>query len=128
MYCPVCMNNTLNFSASGVVHVILNDKQMDAGRFYYNLDNIDDPHFLEELTKKLEEFFRWYSNFQNKEAITKIQLCTSDVVCEEKCNVPMANRFSILDVLVSRKKIETILEKLSKKYSIQVHLGPKTSS
>ena len=38
MYCPKCFNDSLSLCGHGVVNIIINGKQMDAGRFLYNLE------------------------------------------------------------------------------------------
>lgn len=122
MYCPKCLNSTLNFNTRGIIHVIINGKQMDSGRFLYNLDHLDDPSFLMDLNDKVEEFFKWYSQFQNQEVITNVELCTSDVVCDNKCAIAIDLKFSIIDVMVRKKTLVKILEELSKRYGIKVDL------
>ena len=121
MYCPKCLNNSLHINSRGVMHIIVNGKQMDAGRFLYNLDK-DKGQFFKDLTVKLEEFFQWYSNFQNVQTITKIEISTSDVACDDRCHIPINNRFSIVDEVISSKEITKILDKLGESYSLEVQL------
>ncbi|EQC49864.1 hypothetical protein M899_2602 [Bacteriovorax sp. BSW11_IV] len=123
MYCPKCFNSSLNFNTRGIIHVIINGKQMDSGRFLYNLDHLDDPQFLNDLKDKVEEFFKWYSQFQNQEVITTVELCTSDVVCENKCAIAIDQKFSILDVMVRKQTLIKILNDLSSKYGVKVELA-----
>ena len=122
MYCPKCFNPTLKLASSGVVDVIINKKQMDAGRFLYNLTTQRQDQISRDFTKKLEEFFLWYSTFQNKEPITNIALTSSDFICEEGCRVGMNQKFSIVDILIAKNIIETKLNELGKKYKLEIKL------
>lgn len=121
MYCPKCLNNSLHVNSRGVMHIIINGKQMDAGRFLYNFDK-DKTSFLRDLQQKLEEFFKWYSNFQNVEPITRIEICTSDVICENKCPIPINHRFSIINEVVSSKEVQKELMKYAQKYNMEIEL------
>ena len=123
MYCPICFNDSLNLSQSGVVHLIINGKQMDAGRFLFNLE---DEKRKQETTKalitKVREFFQWYSNFQNKEPISVIELVSSDFSCDTGCVVPSTNKYSIIDVVVERSELEKILKEEGDKYLLEIKL------
>lgn len=121
MYCPKCLNNSLYLNSRGVIHIIVNGKQMDAGRFLYNFDK-DKQSFIKDLTAKLEEFFRWYSGFNNVETITNVEICSSDVSCENKCSIPINNRFSVVEFAISAKEVKAILEKLGQKYGLEIEL------
>jgi hypothetical protein len=103
------------------MHIIVNGKQMDAGRFLYHLDKGEDA-FYSDLKKKLAEFFQWYSGFQNVESITKVEIATSDVTCENKCKLPINNKFSVIDAVIPVKKLKTVLEELGEQYGLTIHL------
>ena len=122
MYCPKCLNNTLRLSSRGVINLIINGKQMDAGRFLYNIQSMDKREILAELSLKIEEFFKWYSNFRNQTAIEVVELITSDMQCEEGCNLPLNHRISIVDVLISSKDLSAILGRLAEKYDMQIEI------
>jgi len=122
MYCPKCFNNNLSICSHGVIHLIVNGKQMDAGRFLYNLKKEDLPEIQKSFHLKLEEFFEWYSNFKNKQAITKIEVCSGDFVCENGCHIDINSRFSVIDVLISKKSIINFLNDLGIKYKLHIEL------
>lgn len=122
MYCPKCFNSSLHFNTRGIIHVIINGKQMDSGRFLYNLDHLDDPQFLSDLKDKIEEFFKWYSHFQNQEVITSVELCTSDVICDNKCTISIDQKFSILDIMIRKSTLLKILDDLSRKHRLKIEL------
>ena len=70
----------------------------------------------------MEEFFKWYSNFQNKDPIKEVQIVSSDFNCEEKCKLDLGLKFSILDILIPYDEVEKILTDLGKKYKMQIKI------
>ena len=50
-YCPSCFSNTKQMKISGIVHVVINDMQMDAGRILFNLKQ-DREIALKDLKEK----------------------------------------------------------------------------
>lgn len=121
MYCPKCFNNSLHINSRGVMHIIINGKQMDAGRFLFNFEK-DKSTFIKDLKVKLEEFFKWYSGFQNIEAITKMEICTNDVSCDSKCSISLNNKFSVVNEAISQKELNIILAKYSEIYGLEIEL------
>lgn len=122
MYCPKCFNNTLLLAKSGVVNVVINGKQMDAGRFLYNLNSHRKERITKDLEQKLEEFFEWYSGFQNREPITNISLSSGDFVCEQGCRLGLNLKFSVIDILIPKKKLQEKLNHLGEKYKMQIEI------
>lgn len=119
MYCPTCFNNTLRLSSKGVLQVVINGKQMDAGRILYNVDG-HEKDMLSDLKKKIEEFFRWYSNFKNKDPIQMIELMTSDMKCDNQCKIPVGLRIDVVDLLIESTTIKKIMQDLSEKYKMKI--------
>lgn len=122
MYCPMCLNDTLSMRDRGVIHLIVNGKQMDTGRFLYNILKESPEELNENFEKKLEEFFRWYSNFQNKDPIQYIHICSSDFRCEKGCGIHLGNKYSVVDVLIPREVVLEKLEILGEKYDMIIEL------
>ena len=122
MYCPVCLNNSLKISSRGVVHLRINGKQMDTGRFLYNIDRESKEVLLQNFRDKIEEFFRWYSSFQNIKPIQTIDICSSDYICENGCIIPVNKKCSVIDVLLSKKIVKEIFEEFGEKYRIEIEL------
>ena len=120
LYCPSCFNNTLTLSKNGVVHIIINGKKMDTGRFLYSLERGREEALYKDLRLKVGEFFEWYSNFQNREPIKKVELVSYDMNCENGCRFNPGQNFSIIDVLIPKAKIATILKELGKKYALEI--------
>lgn len=122
MYCPKCFNNTLKLSSKGVVNVVINGKQMDTGRFLFNLNNRKTDQITKDLEAKIEEFFKWYSGFQNREAIKSIELSSGDFFCESGCHLGLNQKFSVVDVLIPQKLLMTKLKTLGEKYQMAIQL------
>ena len=123
MYCPKCFNNTLKICSKGVIQIVINGKQMDAGRFLFNINDKDkNNEFLINLTTKIREFFDWYSQFQNKEPITIVELSTSDVQCVDGCAIAHTIKTSIIGQLISTKQVLKILREESSKYELTIQL------
>ena len=122
MYCPKCFNHSLSLKSRGVIHLIINERQMDAGRFLFNLEDQTGEQFIESLETKINEFFAWYSNFQNKSDIEIVQILTEDMICENKCNIPLGTKFSVIDIIITKKKVLGILKKLGEKYKMTISL------
>lgn len=123
MYCPVCFSNTLQMSPSGVIHLMINNKEMDAGRFLYNTQKESSDKIKDKLFKKVEEFFKWYSSFQNKEPISKLFIYSSDFVCTKKCKMPIGTKFQVLDIMFDLEKIQPDLEELAYKYELELEIA-----
>jgi len=121
-YCPVCLNCALSLASHGVINISINGKQMDTGKFLYNLSKESRETIREGLKVKIEEFFKWYSSFQNIEPIKKVRLYSSDFYCENKCKIPLSKKLSIADVLLSRKELFVILQELGTKYKMTLQL------
>lgn len=119
MYCPKCFNNTLHLAPRGVLQVVINGKQMDAGRLLYNMDG-KEGEMLRDLRVKIEDFFKWYSNFKNKEPIQLIELMTSDMKCDNKCSIPGGLRLDVVDLLIDSTTIKNIMLELSTKYKMTI--------
>jgi hypothetical protein len=95
---------------------------MDAGRFLYNLKDQSQDELIQELSQKIEEFFKWYNNFKNKQDIELIELSTTDVYCENKCSLGLTHRISVIDILISTKLLAELLEDIGKKYNMTIKI------
>lgn len=122
MYCPVCFSDTLFVGHRGVVNLIINGKQMDAGRFLFRVEDERRETVKAELKRKLEEFFKWYSNFQNKDPIKKIELFSSDFSCEAGCKMPLNYRQSVVDILITSAELRNMLTEMGAKYKLEIKL------
>ncbi len=123
MHCPKCFNDCMKMSSRGVVHIIINGMQMDTGRFLFNLSKESEEEVRENFKAKLEEFFKWYSNFQNKDPIKVMELLSSDFACEEKCKLDLGMRFSVLGILIPYEEAEEVVKELAQKYKMTIQLS-----
>jgi hypothetical protein len=121
-YCPICLNNTLTLSSRGIVHISINGLHRDTGRFLFNTSKESPEEIASNFKKKLDEFFMWYSTFQNQDPIKLLSAVTSDFVCDNGCIIPMENKSSIIGILIPEDKVMKIVNKLCEKYCMKVAL------
>ncbi|MGB0454887.1 MAG: hypothetical protein ACPGJV_14350 [Bacteriovoracaceae bacterium] len=119
-YCPACYNPALQLKSRGVIELIVDDKQMDSGRFLFNSE-MNEREVEKHLVKKIEEFMRWYSNFNNKKPIEKISILTNAIACTNKCSLPISFKGSVLDYLLDRKKVMEMIKKSADANGIELH-------
>lgn len=122
MYCPICLNNTLNVNSRGVVHLVVNGKKMDSGRFLFNFNDMSKDEFLQSFIAKVESFFKWYSNFENKEPIAIVELFTNDIACLDSCKIPIGHYVSVIDLLVNKETLKNLLNEHAQKYQMTIEL------
>jgi len=122
MYCPKCLNNSLRINAKGVVDMTINGKKRDSGRFIFHTDQSEQEAMLKDLEIKCEEFFQWYSQFQNKEPISRLELNTSDVKCENGCRFSARDKFSVINNIIDAKTIKEIVDRVGSKYNLTIEL------
>ena len=123
MYCPVCLNDTLFMHTKGTIFIKINRQTMSTSHFLYNLSKEDEQDILEHLSIKLDEFLSWYSNFQNKEKISKVEVISSNFACDKRCKLPNEARFSIIGSLVSKRVFIKLLMSVAKKHGLSVDLN-----
>lgn len=122
MYCPKCLNDSLLVSPKGVITLILNGKQMNNGRFLYNIERDDFSEFNRALREKIDEFFKWYENFQNRDPIHTVEVCSSDFVCSNGCAIGVHETFSVVDLLISYKDLVKMIKEEADKFGVGVEL------
>ncbi len=120
-YCPKCLNESLSLRPRGVIHVAVNGKMMDAGKLLFHLEK-DPEETKAEIHKKLEEFFAWYSGFNNKAPISQISLLTSDFFCAQGCPMSVRQSYSIVDLLIPFVEIKEMARELGEKYQLDVEI------
>ena len=119
-YCPKCFHKSLCIQEKGVVHIIINGKQMEKGRFFYKVSEGDNNLLL--FKEKFEDFFQWYSGFKNIDPVTTVNLVTKKGYCTKKCKFESDLLFSVMDILISSEKVNELLVSLGKKYGIGINL------
>ena len=121
-YCPICFNDTLVIKEQGKVDIYINGKHRNTGQFLFNLNNQDSEDIREILLEKLNDFFKWCGDFNNKEAITKIDIVSTDFICDGGGSIPSSFKPSIIDVLVPLEEYQEMVESLAKKFSIELDI------
>lgn len=121
MYCPVCFNDTLKLKSSGVIQLIINGKQMDAGRFLYSTGE-QRSEMVNQARRKIEDFFKWYSNFKNQEPIQKVQMLCGDITCDSGCRIPLGIKVSVVGILFTTEEVRQTLDQMAKKYNMVIEL------
>ena len=123
MYCPVCLNQSLTVSSQGVVHVVINGKQRDNGRFLFSMLPKDQKKLVNDFKTKVDEFFQWYTGLANHGPIAKVELLTSDMKCKKGCRFPTQSRFSAVNVILSEGLIAQIVQEYGQKHGVMVKLS-----
>lgn len=122
LYCPACMNDTLTIQPRGTVDIIINGMQRDTGRFLYNISKDSKDEIYDRFKDKLDDFFRWYSNFQNQETVSQVDIISADFKCENGCRLEIGFKASVIDVLIPSKVLNETLAELSEDFGIEVDL------
>lgn len=122
MYCPVCLNDTLKIASSGVVKFSFNGKSKSTSQFYYNMAQDRDKELLEKIDEVVKDYFVYYSGFQNKETIKKVEATSIDFVCSNKCVLNVNHRVDVIGLLFSKEEIRSALTKMGQKYGVDVQL------
>jgi hypothetical protein len=122
MYCPICFNDTLKISSSGVVKFTFNGKSKSTSQMFYNLAQDKDIDLLKKLNEVVEDYFSYYSNFQNKDPIKYIEAFSIDFKCSQKCVIDLSNKVNVIGVLFSLQEIKQAVVELGKKYQVPLDL------
>ena len=88
----------------------------------YNLEDQRVDQIQSTMREKLEEYFQWYSEFQNKKPLEKIDLVSDDFACENGCGGENLGKFSVVGVLFSEKYFKNLIEELASEYDIPLDL------
>ncbi len=121
-YCPKCFNSSIHIADKGVSQVVINNLKMDRGQFLFNIPKESPQEIEQRILTKLEEFFKWYKNFQNREPIKYVQLSSADFICERGCKLPMNSQYSIVGSLINEIKLHKFLAEMGQKYSMDIRL------
>ena len=96
-----------------------NGKAKATSQFFYNLKQ-DDPSDIDEKVKKtIRDYFIWYSNFQNKDVITNVEMVSSDFKCSTGCVLNSSHRLNTIDILIAKEKLAEIIASEGKRAQIQ---------
>ena len=100
-----------------------NGKSKSTSQFYFNLKEDSEIKTSEKLQATIEEYFEYYSNFQNKIPIKEIEAYSIDFKCSNKCAISMSNKMSVINLVFHAKTLSLALEAAAKKFEIA--LDPK---
>ncbi len=121
-YCPSCFSPTLTLKSTGIVQLIINGKKMDSGRFMY--DRRKSPQELKELLlEKLDDFFKWYSKFNNILPITEFELNSNNFECTHHCIIKPNFQISVIGILIPKETVLEAVYQKGKEYNIEVNLS-----
>lgn len=96
---------------------------MDTGRYLFNLKTDSEEQIRESLLKKAEEFFKWYSNFQNRDPISRLSIHSSDFLCTKGCAIPVNSQISVIGVLYPEEDVSSMFYDLGVKYGLDVRIS-----
>jgi hypothetical protein len=125
MYCPVCLNDTLKIRSSGVVKLSFDGLAKNTSQFTYNLKQDNNKLLKFKLREKVEEFCKWYSLFQNKSPLKKIEVFSADFECENNCAIDVQNRMSVIGQIYFAEEVIKIVKEEAAKYDIPVEATEK---
>jgi hypothetical protein len=120
--CPVCFENSLVLNNNGVIQVFVNDRSMNNNRVLFRLPKDNSKVLIKNIMPKIEDYYKWYGTFTNKEPIKKIDLVTTDYTCSNKCRIPGAHLVDIKGSLIDARMFKLTLMELTKKYGFNLRL------
>lgn len=89
---------------------------------FYNLAQDKDTDLLNKLEEVIEDYFLYYSKFQNKDPIKYIEAYSIDFKCFHKCVITLTNKVNVIGVLFSLNEIQDVIKKCAAKYQIPLEL------
>lgn len=98
-------------------------KSKSTSQFFFNLKEDSEQKTSEKLNHVIEDYFEYYSNFQNKEPIKEVEAFSVDFKCSNKCGMSFANKISVINLVFHQKTLSLLLESAAKKYNLT--LNPK---
>lgn len=120
MYCPICFNDTLKIASSGVVKMTFNGKSKATSQFYFNLKEDNEEKTSEKLLATIEDYFEYYSQFQNKNPIKEIESYSIDFKCTNKCGINISNKMSVINLVFHLETLKLMLQRAADKYNVEL--------
>ncbi len=128
MYCPKCFSDTLSIHSRGVARVLFNGKQMDTSQFLFNVKRDSNDALKSKLRQKISEFFKWYSEFQNKSLIKSFEVYSQDFVCKNGCKLDLTTKFSLIGLIFDHDDVVDMITEEAEKYKIPIDLTAISSN
>lgn len=123
MYCPVCFNSTLLPASNGVIKVTFNGKSKATSQLFYNTAEESAEDIYEKVRLVAQDYFCWYSEFQNQDTITNVSFYSADFVCKNKCKLTNQHRLNMVGTFLDPKLIYEIINTEGKKFNIKIDLN-----
>lgn len=121
LYCPMCFNYTLSINSHGVIFVKINKVGLDNGRFLFNTTKESPSEIYKQFRTQIQNFFKWYSSFHNREEIEIVEIYTHDVSCSDGCPAGVGQRHSVIPHLIPEERAREIIDEEGKKYKLELN-------
>ncbi len=123
MYCPVCFQNTMKIRSSGVIKLSFNGKSRNTSLYTYNLQKETTEQLNAKLREKIVDFFRFYSEFNNKTPIKNFEAYSADFMCTNSCKIDvMSTKVSVVGIVYPIALVRAMLQEEGKKFGIEIEL------
>ena len=115
-YCPKCLSNETSLPPSSVVHVVINNMQMDPDYILFDpnqevfkrdltnpgrvLFGQEKDAFERDLTEQIRKFFAWSEFLRNKSPIKTVKIFSNDYQCANQCSLKGV-KISVVNHLIS---------------------------
>lgn len=122
MYCPICFNDTLKIASSGVIKFTFNGKSKATSQLYYNLTQDSEDDLLSKLDDTIDDYFKYYSGFQNCDPIKSVSVVSIDFKCRTGCVLSVNHKVNMVGMIFTKDDLKNSLEKHARKYNIPLEL------
>ena len=109
-YCPNCYSMSLELKDSGKVTLLFDGKKKESSAFIFNLKVDLEEEVNANLLRCLNDYFKWYGSFNNKEVIKKVEAISSDFRCTDGCSLDANFKPSVVGILFSEKIFESYVK------------------
>ena len=99
-----------------------NSKAKSTSQFFYDLRRETQEEINKKFRSVIEEYFAWYSEFQNKDPITEVKLYSADFVCSNRCSNAGTAQHSVVDLIIPKKHALLTLIECAEKFQIELKL------
>lgn len=100
-----------------------NGKYKATSQFFFNLKEDGELKVADKLRKTIEEYFEYYSQFQNITPIKEVEAYSIDFKCSNRCAIKVSNKMTVINLIFSLKTLQIELESAAKKF--QIELDPR---
>jgi hypothetical protein len=114
----------MKIRSNGVVKLSFNRKSRITSLFTYNLQKETQEQLLAKLREKVADFFSFYAGFNNKTAIKKLEIYSSDFLCTSGCKIDvLTTKISVVGIIYTSQGVKTILDEEGKKFDIEIDVN-----